>query len=201
MIKLPDKELYVFPEQAGLVPLLQKHVSDDGVLLDPYFCGEECDVGLYYGNENVEHDGVIVAFRHNVTPQCKKWYFTHHPLRDYLEKWNYSKWNKKTVRWSTIVDKELDFESYRHCIIERDVVNDLSDFRLAIHSLETHIPVLSEEDFCEDYYGNFHCETTNQIAVYRAFENLRQPRFNLSHDEFMYKLIHIVGRIHEKNQS
>jgi hypothetical protein len=196
MITLPKKDRGVFPEQAGLIPLLEKCVSEDGLLLDPYYSGQQCRIGLYYGGDQIKADCVIITFRDGPKPECNKHYFIHHPIRSNMSKWNYSQWSGKKIKWSTIVANDLVFEQYKFHIVERDVSNDLLDFRLALHSLERQIPVLSEDGFCQVYYRDFNCETTRPSDVRVAFEKLRQPQRRLTQDHFVHNLINIVGRTH-----
>ena len=199
MIRFSESNINVFPEQSSLVTLLQKYLSNNGVLTDPYFRGNPCELGLYYGTDKIVYDTHLILFnevKDNI-PQCKKWYFVHHPIRTNLIKWNLNKWNGKTIKWSTVLSKKLTFEKYQEYIIEKDTDNSISDLRLALHSLERHIPVLSDEDFCKPYYHKAHCTDIKKISIDLAYNNLRTPMCHLSQDRFISSLVNIVGRIHE----
>ena len=182
-----------FPEQSGLIPLLEKyHDPTSGITLSSYLEPEDkCDIGLYYGNgsEPLEYNCTILSFNHVATPLCDKIYYIDHPIRPYLDKWNYTRWNGKYIQASKIFKHSLEFKDYNTKVIVNDLlINGFlkDEMRLKILSKEREIPVLSYTNILNNAWQN---------NVQKKYSELRDPKKYLSHDSFMNQLINIVGRL------
>ena len=176
MFKL--KEKYFFPEQYGLFTLLRRH-NGDGPTLDSYYEGRtDCDLALSYDPEFSGKN--IISFHSDI----------YHPIRPYMDKWDINTYSERQVKWSKILNNNLAFYDYSDKVIVRDFSDPICDLRLAIHSLEHQIPVISD-GFCPRYYDGL--ATTPQTVASSSLL-LKQPRPHLSEDAFIHNLIYIIGR-------
>lgn len=181
MITLIEK--HKFPEQSGLIPLLKKYDHGSEIILSSYLEeGDECDIGLYYGDEDAIFEGEVVICFTNADVTAKQVYKIDHPARTFVEKWTLD-WNKKFIKWSVILENDLDFYEFKKRVIIRDTAKN--SLRLRILQEERHIPVFD----CEP---QFH-------EVYEQYTQLRQSVPRCTEDNFIQYLITIIGRMYAKH--
>lgn len=182
MISLIEK--HKFEQQSGLVVLLRKY-NQKGPILDSFFEGGESEIALHYGDEDVHTTSIILSFLHSKNTLGKT-YDINHPVREYLQKWSPKEFPKK-IKWSKILEHNIPFLQYDGYVIVRDFESPVTDLRLALHSLERHIPVISG-DFCPKYYDGL-CGDD----YYLSYHKLRNHQIE-TEDQFIRNLSTIVGR-------